>query len=173
MSKRKRDLRTEIRNEAEAAKSLLANIRDIIGDDDQAEQDAIEGQTSLKELAVEAVDRIRELDSFDEAIGNQIDKLKGRRERLSNQSDLLKSALSNAMQTAEVDRLELATATLSRKAVAPKVIVTDESAIPSIYFKTPEPKLSLKDLGAALKGGDVIPGAQLSNGGETLQITGG
>jgi chromosome segregation ATPase len=171
--RRKADLRTEIRNEAEAAASLLANIRDVIGDDEEAEQDAIEGETNLKELVGEAVDRINTLKGFGEAIDQQITKLEIRRERFKNQAELLKTAISSAMSTAEVDRLELPNATLSIKAVAPKAIITDEAAIPSKFWKPSDPRLDKKAVLDALKANEAVPGATLSNGSTTLQVTGG
>lgn len=171
--KRKADLRVEIQNEAEAAAALLANIRDVIADDDEAVQDAIEGETNLKEVIGAAVARIAEIDALSDAIKAQADKLKARRDRLDNQADLLRAAIANAMQTAEVDRLELPAATLTIKATAPKAVITDEAAIPSRFFVPQDPKLSLKAVGDALKAGEQVPGATLSNGGSTLQIRGG
>jgi hypothetical protein len=171
--KRKADLRTDIRNEAEAAKELLANIRDVIADDDEAREDAIEGETNLKEAIGAAVMRVAEIDALSEAIKAQADKLRSRRDRLDNQADLLRAAIASAMQTAEIDKLELPTHTLTVKATPPKAVITDEAAIPSRFFVPQDPKLSLKAVGDALKAGEQVPGATLSNGGSTLQIRGG
>lgn len=171
--KRKADLRTEIRNEAEAVASLLANIRDVIADDDDAREDAIEGETNFKEAIAAAVSRVAEVEAFSEAIKAQSDKLRGRRDRLENQAELLRAAITSAMQTAEIDKIELPSHTLTIKATPPKAVITDEAALPSKFFVTQEPKLSLKAVGDALKAGETIPGATLSNGGSTLQIRGG
>jgi uncharacterized phage infection (PIP) family protein YhgE len=171
--KRKADLRTEIKNEAEAAKSLLANYRDVIADDDEAREDAIEGETNLKEAIGAAVARVAEIDAMSEAIKTQADKLRSRRDRLENQAELLRAAIANAMQTAEIDKLELPSHTLTIKATPAKATITDEAAIPSKFFVPQDPKLSLKAVGDALKAGETVPGATLSNGGSTLQIRGG
>ena len=168
--KRKLDLRTEIKNEAEAAAALLANIRDVVGNDENAVQDAIEGETNLKELAGEAVERIATLNGFSKSIDDQIANLMKRRDRFENQSALIKTALSAAMTTAEIDRLELPNATLSVKALAAKAIITDEAMIPSKFWKPSDPKLDRKAVLDALKSGDAVSGAALSNGGFTLQI---
>lgn len=171
--KRKSDLRTEIRNEGEAVAALLANIRDIIVDDEQAREDAIEGETNFKDVLSAAVARCAEIDALSEAIKAQSDKLRARRDRLENQAELLRVAITSAMQVAEIDKIELPSHTLTVKATPPKVLVTDESAIPSRFFVPQDPKLSLKAVGEALKAGESIPGATLSNGGSTLQIRGG
>jgi hypothetical protein len=171
--KRKADLRTEIRNEAEAVTSLLANIRDVIADDDEAREDAIEGETNFKEAIAAAVSRVAEIDALSEAIKAQSDKLRSRRDRLEIQAELLRAAITSAMQTAEIDKIELPSHTLTIKATPAKAVITDEAEIPSKFFVPQDPKLSLKAVGDALKAGETIPGATLSNGGSTLQIRGG
>jgi hypothetical protein len=168
--KRKFDLRTEIKNEGEAAAALLANIRDVVGNDEDAVQDAIEGETNFKELASEAVERIALLNVYMKSLDDGIAKLAARRDRFENQAALIKTALSAAMTTAEIDRLELPNATLSVKALPAKAVITDEALIPSKFWKPSDPKLDRKAVLDALKAGDAVSGAALSNGGTTLQI---
>lgn len=168
--RRKFDLRTEIKNEGEAIAELLSNCRDVIGDDEYAIQDAIEGETNFKEVASEAVERIATLNGFSKSIDDQITNLIKRRDRFENQAALIKTALSAAMTTAEIDRLELPNATLSVKALPAKAIIIDEALIPSKFWKPSDPKLDRKAVLDALKSGDSVSGAALSNGGTTLQI---
>jgi len=156
--------------EAEAARALLLNIKDVIGDDEDAAADAIEGETSFKEACAAAVERLAELDAHDAAISAQIEKMRARRARLEGQADGIRAALSAAMAHAELKKLELPTATLSRRPVAPGVVVTDEAEIPSEFWKRGDPKLDRKALLAALKDGQTIAGAALSNGGETISV---
>jgi len=49
---------------------------------------------------------------------------------------------------------------------APRVIVTDENALPAEYFVQPPPRPNLTALRAALRSGANVPGAALSNGDE-------
>ena len=70
-------------------------------------------------------------------------------------------------------KLELPTATLSIKAVPAKAEITDEALLPSKFFKAQDPKLDKKAVLDALKAKEDVPGAVLSNGGETLSIRGG
>jgi hypothetical protein len=87
--------------------------------------------------------------------------------------------------------------TVSLKAVPPKAIIHEEAEIPARFWQPQAPKLSLKDLTEALKAREAalakplaladpsarsealrqvdetyspIPGAALSNGGQTVQI---
>lgn len=155
--------------EAEAARSLLLNLQDVFAGDDDAAEDAIEGQTSLKEMISDAVDMAGDLDDMAEVLAKKIEALKARKARMENKSEMIRSAVSSAMATVNLKTLRLPTATLTLKATPPKVIVSDESEIPSQFWKPQPPKLDKKALGDALKGGPVA-GATLSNGGQTIQI---
>ncbi|MBK8255647.1 MAG: siphovirus Gp157 family protein [Polyangiaceae bacterium] len=159
--------------EGDAAKALLANIRDVIGDDEDMALTAVEGETSLIETITNAVDRMNVLDAYTEALNIQIKTLSERKSRFEAQHDRIKAAVCVAMQQANLRKLELHTATLSIKAVAAKAEITDEALIPSKFWKAADPKLDRKALLDALKAKEAVPGATLSNGGETLSIRGG
>jgi hypothetical protein len=156
--------------EAEAAQSLLANIRDVIGDDSEMALVAIEGETELVEIIRAAVARINLLEGFAASVVQHVKELDGRRERFEKQAELLRAAVLAAMGTADLKKLELPGATLSRKAVAPKAQITNEADIPSKFWKPSDPKLDRKAVLEALKAKEAVPGAELSNGGETLAI---
>jgi hypothetical protein len=64
----------------------------------------------------------------------------------------------------------LSIATLTRKPVPPKVQILDEAAIPSQFWKRADPALDKKAIGDALKAKQDVPGATLSNGGETISL---
>ncbi len=159
-----------LKDEAEAARALLANLRDVIGDDDDATHDAIEGETSLIEVITSAVDRLAELEAHEEALANQIKALNTRKDRFSHQGELIRAAILSAMGMADLKKLELPQATLSRKPTPPKAIILDEAAIPARFWKPSDPKLDKKSVLDALKGSEAVPGAELSNGGETVAI---
>lgn len=156
--------------QGEAARALLANIRDIIGDDEEMAFVAVEGETRLLEAISAGVDRIAELNAHCEALDIKCKALGERRSRFEEQAVRIKAALHVAMGQAELRKLELPQATLSVRAVAPSPEVTDESAIPAKFWKAQDPKLDRKALLAALKAKEHVPGALLGNGHETLAI---
>ena len=163
-------LRT-LRNEAEATRTLLANIRDVIGDDEDAAHDAIEGETSLIEAIASAVNGIAVLEAHEIALAGLMKDLATRKERFGHQAEVIRAALCVAMAMADLKKLELPQATISRKPTPPKVIVTDEAAIPARFWKAADPRLDKKALLEALKTtAEEVPGAELSNGGETIAI---
>lgn len=155
--------------ESEVAKTLLANIRAVIGDDEQAAADAIEGETNLDLALSAALERVSEIETMIAAIKAREASLKERRDRLDRQASLIRTAMGEALEQAGLKRMELPEATLSLRPLPQKALVIDEASIPSQFWKRADPKLDLRALAMALKEGPV-PGATLSNGGQTVQI---
>lgn len=156
--------------EGDAARSLIANIRDVIGDDEEMVADAVEGETNLVDVIKSAIDRILELEAHEKAISDQQKALGERKDRFAKQADHIRQAVLVAMGQADLKKLELPTATLSRKALPQKAEIINDADIPSRFWKPSDPKLDRKALLEALKEKELIPGAALSNGGETLAI---
>lgn len=159
-----------LREETQAAQSLLANIRDIIGDDEDMVATAIEGETNLIEAIGAGVKRLAELDALMDATKALADKIKERNARFDRQHDLLKQALLVAMESGEIKKLELPLATISVKRTPASAMIVDESLVPSKFWKPQDPKLDKKAVLDALKAGEAVDGALLSNGGSALQV---
>lgn len=164
------DLKRNLELEAEAARSLLANIRSVIEGDEDATVDAIEGETNLIEAITLAVDRISEIEALEDATKARLDALKSRKDRLSRQGENIRTALASALGTAGLKKLELPIATISMRPVPPKAQIVSEADIPSNFWKPQDPKLDLKAIGDALKAKTDVPGAILSNGYDTVAL---
>lgn len=156
--------------EADIARSLLANIRDVIGDDEEMAADAVEGETNLIEVIEAAIARIAELEGFEASIKAHMASLRERKDRFGKQADMLRQAVLVAMGMADLKKIELPGATVSRKSVPPKAEIISGADIPAKFWKPADPTLDLKAVLAALKAKEQVPGAVLSNGGETLAI---
>lgn len=161
-----RDLEKEIA----AARIVRDHVAQLAGDDPDFIRDAIEGETSLIEIVAALAAADGEDDAIIEGINIYQKKLTDRKSRIEIRKDIRRALIASAMDLAELKKLETPAGTISLKAVAPKAIVNDESAIPSEYFETPPPRLNKTALTAALKEGRDILGATLSNGGSTIQI---
>lgn len=159
-----------LKEEATAAAALLANIRDVVGDDEELALTTIEGETNLVELVRRAIQRVQDLEDHGEAIGERQKTLKERKERLDNQAERIRLSVLAALEQVELARLELPEATLTVKDVAPKTIVTVEADVPAKYWKPQPPKLDMKAISEAIKAGENVAGATLSNKSRTLQI---
>jgi hypothetical protein len=165
-----RDLKRTLKDEGAAAQALLASIRAAIGDDDQATLDAIEGETALLEAVDASLNRLAEIETLRDSIGELITSYRERSDRLDNQAEQIRAALCMAMSMAGVKKLERPAGTLSLRAMAAKAIVTSEADLPSRFFVEQAPKLDKKAVLEALRAGEKIAGAELSNGGETISI---
>lgn len=163
-----------LQRETEAAKALLSSLSDILGDDAELIATTIEGETGLQEQLHKAVMRLVELDALIDAIGAMKKTLQARCDRLDAQRETLRTAVCAAMEISGQRRLETPCATVSMKAVPPKLVIDEsmEADIPSDYWEPQPPKLNKKLIMAHLKDKKDVPGAKLSNGGVTIQIRG-
>jgi hypothetical protein len=164
------DLKRALEIESEIARSLLANIHSVLSDDEEMAITAIEGETNLLETIGVAVERISELEALEDATKARLDALKARKERFGRQAENIRTALLAAMAAVEMRKLELPHATITLKSVPPKAVIISECDVPSIYWKQPDPKLDLAAITKALKANEVVLGATLSNGNQTVQI---
>jgi hypothetical protein len=83
----------------------------------------------------------------------------------------MKSDLFAIMQALEYKRYRALEGTVVIRQGVQSVLITDEEAIPDDYFKTTK-KLKKRELLDDLKQGAIVEGAFLSNGAQTLSITG-
>jgi hypothetical protein len=165
------DIGHTLHRESEAARILLAQIADIIGDDEEAKADAVEGETNLLEAIDLAVQQLVDDMAAIKGLNDYIEKMTARKERLLNRVAHFRTALAAAMEQAGRKKIDHPAVTLSLRAVAPSVAVSDEESIPSKFWKPAAPKLDRKAVLDALKAKEAVPGASLSNGGQTLALT--
>lgn len=154
---------------AAAARSLLQSVAEAIDDDDTAAI-IVETETDLPAAIDAAVERIATIDAHVDALTARIAKLQDRKARLSTQKDTIRRALVSAMETTGTKRLECASATITLKTLPRTLVITDPDAIPASYLIQPPPVPDKKRLLDAIKSGEFVVGAGLSNGGLTVQI---
>ena len=169
MNKRPIDDAFRLGREIEAAKILRANLASLT-DDEEAVRDTVEGELSLRELIGKVAAEIGEGASSIEAISNFVTRLEGRKKRMKDGIEFKRTLICNAMEQAGIKSLETEAGVVTVKAVAPSLMVTDESKIPSQFWVSKEPTLDKAALKKALAEKVDIAGAELSNGGQTIQI---
>lgn len=118
-----------------------------------------------KAQGVEMVARAAEMHcpSIDAEIA-RLQALKARRQKIAAG---LREYIRWNMENAGVDRIECPLFCLSLKKNPPAVEVLDENQIPAAYWVTPEPKIppahiDKKAIAAAIKAGNAVPGAKLT-----------
>lgn len=160
----------DLRLQTDAATALLLNIKDVVGEDEEIWLTCVEGETDLLGAIGAAVDRMDTLNILMGVLEERMIEMKKRKERFEAQCERIRAAVLVAMGHANLRKIEIPQATLSIRAVPPKAEIVDESMIPSRFWKTPDPKLDKKSVLDALKAKENVPGAVLSNGGETISI---
>jgi hypothetical protein len=149
--------------------ALLATYPDL-EQDDVLRLDMIEGETNALELIDLLIAAEREALSLEEAVKILQDRLAIRQARFANRRGAIRKYLMQLMEAARLKKVERPAATVSIAAGRPKVVITDESLIYEDFVRiTREPD---KDkIAKALKGGEIIPGATLSNSEQVLRIS--
>lgn len=148
--------------------SLLAAYPDLSEDED-LRADMLEGSTEVFDVLARLVDRLQHATAMREAVSARIATLTERRDRYGRQQEALRTVIQRVMSIADLRKAELAEATLSVRPGAPKVVVTDEAELPEWFVRVKrEPdKTAIKQ---ALKDGQFVPGATLSNAEDVLNV---
>lgn len=155
----------------QAADLLKAHLREIMGEEDsELFRDTIEGEIDLKGIIALAAEHNVIDAATVEGTTAIIDKLVERRQRIKKRIELRRVAILAAMQAGELRTVETPAGTITRKATPPSVLIIEEAAIPAEFWKPSDPTLDKKAVADALKAKREVPGAMMSNGGETLQV---
>jgi hypothetical protein len=139
-----------------------------IWEDDDTVLLALESETNLFELLSRAVAHMQDAQAIADGLSNLIADLKIRRDRRLDRIDALRSLMQKLMYTAGTQRIELLRATLSIRAGQPKVIITDEAALPDRLCRIkrePDKKLIREHLESG-----TVEGATLSNSEPVLTV---
>ena len=131
--------------------------------------DMIEGETEAFDFLSLIVRKIGDNKSLAIGTAEYIKELSERKARIERRDEALRALAFRIMQTADLPKAELPEATLSIRRGAPKVLITDETALPAECLRTtvtPD-KAAIKEL---LASGREISGAVMSNGEATLSI---
>lgn len=145
----------------------LASNPDIDPDALADTLEAIEGEIEVKAENTAII--IRELECEAEKLKAEETRLAERRKAYENNVSRLKTTLYNCMKATGKEKFKTTLYSFGIQKNPPKLIVDDETAIPSGFFKPQDPKLDTAELKLAIKNGEEIPGAHLEQS-EGLRI---
>lgn len=138
--------------EATALEALLADCRDMIATDPDLVLDLAESETN----ALEVVDALVLADGLDVELIKGAKEAKAiidqRMQRFEARSERRRAILERFMLILEQKKLERPGATISLAERKPKVEIADESAIPSQFYRVPDPVLDKKALNEHVAG---------------------
>lgn len=146
---------------------LLAAYPEM-GEDEALRIGMIEGETDAFEFLSKLTRKIGEAKALTEGTDLYIKELRERTARVDRRIEGLRFLAFKVMEAADLKKAELPEATLSIRNGVPKVVITDEAALPDILcrIKREPDKTKIKEL---LERGPVN-GAVLSNAEPTLSI---
>ncbi len=139
-----------------------------LAEDQVALRDMTEGLTNASDLVAILVRKALDDAALSDALNIRIRDMIEREHRISSRGQRHRIAAQKLMEACDLRKVEMADFTASVRAVPPKVEIDDEAALPDSLCKTvrsPD-KAAIK---AALEE-HPVPGARMSNGGETLSI---
>ena len=146
---------------------VLQEFPDI---DEETLGDTLEGLSALPDLIAALIRSHLEDAATAEALKLRVGKMQERLTRIERRAATKRALAAEAMERAEIRRLNQPDFTASLRPLPAGVVVTDEAAVPEPFWRPQPPKLDRRALAEALKTGQSIPGATLSNGGTTLSL---
>lgn len=164
-----------MKNPVIAAEYVLQDIASLLevfpqlAEDEELFKDTLEGNTNFIEVMDRLLSEMKDNETLAEATSTRIGKLRERQTRLVHRAQFYRALIQRLMERTGMKTVALPEAKISVVNSPDKVIITDEDAIPEKLFRvTKEPnKAAIK---AAIKNGEDVPGASLSNGGTTIQV---
>lgn len=143
-------------------------VMEIEGDDPDvvaARQAALDEIAESFDIKAENIIRfIRNLEASAEAIKAEEKHLADRRRALENKGEWLRRYLADSMVRMNMEFVHAGIFEAKFKLNPPAVKIVDQNVIPQIFFIPQEPKLSLSAIKDAIKAGQIVPGAELSQG---------
>lgn len=137
--------------------------------DEQLLADMLEGETNLNEFLAAVVRQMLEAEACSDGINELVVDIRARQQRFEQRVDAMRTLAFKLMNIAAVRKVELPQATLSIRAGMPKVIVTDETALPEncVRIKREPDKIAIK---THIMRGEHVPGAEISNAEQVLAV---
>lgn len=149
---------------------ILAECPDL---DEQTLADTLQGATNLYEAIAAVVRSMGDDESMLEGLDSRLAEMVERKKRIEARIDKKRELVAVAMGEADIKKFVDPAFTVSLVPTQRAVIVFDEAQLPPDYMRTPEPPAPRPDkklIKQAITDGYTVPGATLSNGGQTITV---
>lgn len=157
----------EVHNYLTLRERLLANWPEI---DDETLTDTLEGITDLHEMIAEIIRSALADHAMAVGLKLRLEDMKTRRDRLQLRTSKKRQLALDAMIEADIKTLTQPDFTASARSGTPSIVITSEDQIPEDFWIPQPAKLDRQALLAAMKGGQPIDGAALSNPEPTISV---
>lgn len=134
----------------------IEQLKEMVGDDERALLDNVEGSTDALEIIHKLLDAIEDDEGVSAALTEQMAVRKERRDRAEARNEKRREVIASIMGALGQPKLKLPEVTLSLRTLDAKVAVTDPAAVPDEFMR-PNPKPDMKAIVDAYKPGDNLP----------------
>jgi hypothetical protein len=138
--------------------------------DDQTLADTVEGLTDLHEILTAIIRAALTDEALAVGLKGRIAEMEDRLGRLQDRAAKRRHIAKDVMVELDLKKLTAPDFTASIRPGMPALMVIDEAAVPSIYWKPRDPCLNRQGLVADLKQGAEITGVTLSNPEPVLSV---
>lgn len=147
---------------------LLADDPDLAADEDVL-RDTLDGETDALDLVRRLVRFSIAASVMEKAAAGRVQALQTRKARFAARAEAARGAAFGMLDALGLSRLDDAEFTASIRDGQPGVIVTDEDALPDEFVKVARAP-DKTAIGAAIRAGRSVPGAEIANGSPSLQV---
>jgi hypothetical protein len=138
--------------------------------DERTLADTVEGLTDLHEIVAAIIRSALTDEALAKGLRGRIKEMQQRLERLEDRVSKRRGVARDVMLETGIKRIAAPDFTVSIRDGSPSLIVTDEAAIPTTYWQPQAPKLDRLAVLGALKQGNQVSGAALSNNQPELSV---
>lgn len=131
-----------------------------LAEDESLRADMVEGETGLDQVISRALDHMAEADMMVNAISERCSQQQERQKRYERRSDAMRGLIKDLMIHANLKGIPLPEATLTLSKGRETVNITNLADLPQGFFVVSH-TADRRAIGAALKAGEIIPGAEL------------
>ncbi|PWC54404.1 hypothetical protein TSA6c_00305 [Azospirillum sp. TSA6c] len=153
-----------------AMRDTLLRMYPALAEDERALFDTLEGVTDMETAVASVLEKIEEYEGMAASLGDQIEVRKQRKDRLLQSCDTMRAAIVSALEMSGIKRVMLPEGTVSVSAGRRSVVVTDEQAAMAAGFVRTKQELDKSKIGEALRNGQTLPFAVMSNGAPSLSV---
>lgn len=150
---------------------ISTDLRDMLGEDFDPDTfwDSLDGETDALDVLDRLIASDAEARSLAVAVKAQKDALAIREDRIKARSTAMRAQMLRVLDAAGERKVERPGGTISRRTGAVSVQITDESSIPSQLTKTTTTP-DKAEIARQLKAGEIVPGAELVRGPDSISV---
>jgi len=158
-----------IEDEITSFLAAMTNENPDVKIDEDFRADLLEGTTDYLDIVDSLILNLHITNAYKDGIKDARARLDQREERLERKIELIRRLLKKMLEMADLRSVKAPSGTVSIGAKPPSVEIVDDGLIPDEYMRISiSPSKTL--IGNKLKAGEDVPGARLTNGGETLIV---